>query len=127
MDGRPLLELPAPQAGVPVHIPVRQARIGDMVTISPYDWYSTDTCMPDDDRHPATHIRTVGDRAGTMYAIVEIRRVIPRKRLPRGCKARYSIKAVKLGKVGTDTFATPKDSRVITLSWTPRKKQTGRR
>ena len=106
---------------MPVHLPVRQARIGDTVTISRYDWYSTDTCYPDDDRHPATHLRTVGERAGTMYAITSIRRVIPRKRLPRGCKRRYVITAIKLGKVGTDAFTIPDDSRVITLKWDARK------
>lgn len=99
---------------------MRQARIGDEVTISRYDWYSTDTCLPDDDRHPATHLRTVGLRGGTMYAIRSIRRVVPRKRLPRGCKHRYVIKAIKLGRVGTDQFTIPEDSRVITLQWDAR-------
>jgi hypothetical protein len=105
---------------------MRQARVGQAVTISPYDWYSTDAPYPDDPEDPATHIRTVGERGGTVYAIVSIRRVIPRKRLPRGCRRRYVIQAVKLGKVGTDGFEIPNDGRVISLRWTPRNAQTGR-
>lgn len=100
---------------------MRRARIGDTVTISPYDWRSTDTCRPDDPRHPSTHLRTVGNNAGTIYAITEIRRVVPRKKLPKGVQARYSIKAVKLGKIGTtDAPSIPRDARIITLQWNDR-------
>lgn len=103
---------------------VRIAAIGDVVTISPYDWHSSDTPYPDNPKYPATHLRTVGARAtGTVYEIIEIRRVAPRSRLPPGTRVRYSIRAVKLGDAAVVMSTLPVTARVITLSWNSRRKK----
>jgi hypothetical protein len=97
------------------------ARTGDIVEISPYDWYDTNTPAPDDPERPATHVRTVGQSNGTVYLIQSIRRIVPRGSLPIGCIGRYLIRAVKLG--DSAGVQIPNDSRVISLRWNDRGKK----
>lgn len=102
---------------------MRSARIGGYVTIRPYDWRGGEGVDdPDAVNNPATHLKTLGARGGTMYAITDIRRMVPIKRLPDGIIARYHIRAIKLGKGAT----IPDDSRVLTLAWNDRGR-SGRR
>lgn len=105
---------------------MRPAAIGAIVTISPYDWYDRDHARPDSTRKPATHIRSVGLRGGTVYEIVSIRQVTPRGSLPRGCVARYHVRAIKLGDSSVAMASVPPEARVISLRWNDRRRRVQR-
>jgi hypothetical protein len=105
---------------------MKRAAVGDVVTISPYDWRSDDA-LPDDPMRPIRYLRTLttrGNGGGTVYWVRDIRRVVPRRRLPHGTRARYSIRAVKLGNYA-DIEMRERD-RVGTLKWNERAAKRGR-
>lgn len=97
------------------------APIGALVTISPYDWQSSDP-SPEEGEYLRT-LTTRGTTGGTIYLIVAIREIHARTRLPFKVRARYRIRAVKIGPYRD--WEQPAGARVLTLKWNDRNNRRG--
>lgn len=97
------------------------APLYSLITISRYDWQSDET--PPKEGEYLRSLTRRGTTGGTVYLIREIRAVCPRKRLPRSVRARYWIRAVKIGPYRD--WYQPDGVRVLTLAWDSRGKRRG--
>ncbi len=91
---------------------------GSLVRICPYD-FASDGPEP----RAGDYLRTVGLRGGTIYEIVEIRRVEHRTQLRRPYKVRFAIVARKLGR---DVKLNDSRAKVFSMAWHPRKRRDRR-